>query len=107
MKVISFEGNSLDVIRDFPDDARNRAGYELDRVQRGLEPEHWKPFRSVGLGVKEIRIKVGEQYRVMYVTRFGDKIHVLHAFQKKTQKTSKHDIDYAKKVLKEVEQRYR
>lgn len=105
MKTISFEGHTLDTLRDFPDDARQRAGYELDRVQRGLDPENWKPFSSVGQGVREIRIQVGTQYRVMYVTKFADKVHVLHAFQKKTQKTAKSDIDYAKKVLKDVIQR--
>ncbi len=106
MKTISFEGNTLDTIREFPDDARQRAGYELDRVQRGLDPENWKPFSTVGQGVREIRIQIGEQFRVMYITKFDDKVHVLHAFQKKTQKTAKSDIDYAKSVLKDVIRRY-
>lgn len=106
MKIISFEGNTLDTIRNFPADARQRAGYELDRVQRGFDPEHWKPFATVGQGVREIRIKVGDQFRVMYITKFDDKIHVLHAFQKKTQKTAQSDIDYAKSALKDVTRRY-
>jgi len=106
MKIISFEGNTLDTIREFPDDARQRAGYELDRVQRGLDPENWKPFSTIGQGVREIRVQIGEQFRVMYVTKFDDKVHVLHAFQKKTQKTAKSDIDYAKSVLKDVIRRY-
>lgn len=107
MKNISFEGNTLDSIREFPDDARQRAGYELDRVQHGLDPENWKPFSTIGQGVREIRIQVGEQFRVMYVTKFDDKVHVLHAFQKKTQKTAKSDIDYAKSALKDVIRRYK
>lgn len=107
MKIISFEGNTLDSIREFPDDARQRAGYELDRVQRGLDPENWKPFSTIGQGVREIRIQVGEQFRVMYVTKFDDKVHVLHVFQKKTQKTAKSDIDYAKSILKDVIRRYK
>lgn len=105
MRTISFEGHTLDTIRNFPDEARQRAGYELDRVQRDLEPENWKPFNTVGQGVREIRVQVGTQYRVMYIAKFVDKVHVLHAFQKKTQKTAKSDIDYAKKILKEVIQR--
>lgn len=105
MRTISFEGRSLEVIRGFPDNARQRAGYDLDRVQRDLEPENWKPFNRVGQGVREIRVQVGTQYRVMYVTKFEGKVHVLHAFQKKSQKTAKSDIDYAKKIFKALIQR--
>ena len=107
MKSVIFESNTLDIIRNFPDDARQRTGYELDRVQRGLEPENWKPFSSVGQGVREIRIQVGMQFRVMYIVKFDDAVHVLHAFQKKTQKTKKSDIDIAKSAYKEIVNRYR
>lgn len=107
MKSVIFESNTLDAIRNFPDDARQRTGYELDRVQRGLEPENWKPFSSVGQGVREIRIQVGMQFRVMYIVKFGDAVHVLHAFQKKTQKTKKSDIDIAKSAYKEIVNRCR
>lgn len=43
------------------------------------------------------------QYRVIYVTKFADAIYVLHAFQKKTQKTKKQDIDAAKQALKQLQ----
>lgn len=48
MKPISFHGNSLDDLRQFPLDARREAGYQIDRVQNGLEPSDWKPMNSVG-----------------------------------------------------------
>ena len=86
MKTICFEGDSLEIIREFPDRARNRAGFELDRVQRGLEPLNWKPITSIGQGTREIRIQIGGQFRVIYVARLGNSVHVLHAFHKKTQK---------------------
>ncbi len=105
MKSVSFEGDSLAVIRAFPDNARQRAGYEIDRIQRGLEPLNWKPFSAIGAGVSEIGIQVGMQYRVIYVAKFGDKVHVLHAFQKKTQKTSKPDIELARRRLRQLTQR--
>jgi phage-related protein len=58
---------------------------------------------NIGSGVNEIRIKDSEgQFRVIYVAKFVDGIHVLHAFQKKTQKTRKKDIDLAKKRYKEI-----
>lgn len=105
MREVVFEGNSLSVIRQFPDDARHRAGYEIDRVQRNLEPENWKPFASIGQGVREICIQVGEQYRVIYVVKVVGKVHVLHAFQKKTQKTRQSDIELAKSRFKELNNR--
>ena len=102
-KDIRFLGDSLNRIKDFPSDARQEAGFQLDQVQRGREPNDWKPFSDVGAGVKEIIIKeVSGAFREMYVARFADYVYVLHAFQKKTQKTEKQDIDLAKKRYKEI-----
>ncbi len=106
MRLVVFEGNTLDAIRQFPDDARIRAGFEIDRVQRDLEPDNWKPFSSIGQGVREIRIQIGEQFRVIYLAKFDNKVHVLHVFQKKTQKTRLSDIEIAKNRLKSVIRRY-
>ncbi|MBT3040279.1 MAG: type II toxin-antitoxin system RelE/ParE family toxin [Candidatus Thiodiazotropha sp. (ex Ctena orbiculata)] len=62
-----------------------------------------KPMASIGKGVKEIRVKdTTGAYRVIYIAKLEDAIHVLHAFQKKTQKTRKADIDLAKKRLKKL-----
>ena len=103
MKEIQFLGSSRDDIRSFPHEARREAGYQLDRVQNGLDPSDWKPMLSIGHGVQEIRIKeVSGQYRVIYVAKFTDFVHVLHAFQKKTRKTSRPDIELAKKRYKEI-----
>jgi phage-related protein len=76
-------------------------------VQRGLEPLNWKPLTTIGTGVREIRIQVGRQYRLIYITRFGNKVHILHGFQKKSQKTSRSDIELAKKRLLQVARRYK
>jgi phage-related protein len=70
-------------MRDFPADARRQAGFELDAVQRGMDASDWKPMTSVGNGVREIRIHVLGEWRVIYVARLADAIYVLHAFQKK------------------------
>lgn len=106
IKAVVFEGDSLEVIRAFPDSARQRTGYEIDRIQNGLEPLNWKPFPSIGAGVREIRLQVGMQYRVIYVAKYGGAVHVLHAFQKKTQKTRKLDTEIARRRLRQVIQRY-
>lgn len=97
MKPISFLGDSLKRLREFPEDARHDAGYQLELVQRGRQPEDFKPMPSIGQGVEEIRIRDDTgAYRVIYTARLADAVFVLHAFQKKTQATSKRDIDMAK-----------
>lgn len=78
-KSLKFVGSSLDDLRDFPDEARRSAGFELRAVQNGLEPSDWKPMRSVGPGVKEIRIRVLGEWRVIYVAQRRDSVYVHHA----------------------------
>jgi phage-related protein len=103
MKPITFIGSSLDDLRAFSPDARHLAGYQLDRVQRGMEPVHWKPMTHIGFGVKEIRIQESSGiYRVIYVASFADRIYVLHAFQKKTQKTEQQHLEIARKRYREI-----
>jgi phage-related protein len=95
-KALKFIGSSLDDLRNFPDEARRAAGFELYAVQSGLEPADWKPMQAIGAGVKEIRIHVLGEWRVMYVAKFSDAVYVLHAFKKKSQKTSRQDIELAR-----------
>ncbi|MFQ5754335.1 MAG: type II toxin-antitoxin system RelE/ParE family toxin [bacterium] len=105
MKEIEFCGRSLKNIRNFPVAVRREAGHQLDRLQRGYEPIDWKPMPSIGKSVKEIRIKERGEYRVIYIAKFEDAVYVLHAFQKKTQKTKKHDIEVTKSALKQIYER--
>ena len=89
-------------MRVFAKDARRRAGYELYRVQQGLDPTDWKPMPSVGPGVREIRIHTDGEHRVIYVATFEEAIYVLHAFEKKTRKTRRADMDVGRKRLRDV-----
>jgi phage-related protein len=96
-KPIKWVGSSFKDLVAFPDNAKRAAGYQLYRIQQGFDPENWKPFKSVGAGVREIRISEDKGiFRVMYVAKFADAVYVLHAFQKKTRKTTKPDIDITK-----------
>ena len=98
VKPIRFLGDWLKVLRDFPKDAHQNAGYELEKVQNGLAPDDFKPIPSIGRGVEEIRIWDGSgTYRVIYTARLEDAVYVLHAFQKKTQTTTQRDIETAKR----------
>jgi phage-related protein len=97
MRPVRFLGDSLQCLRDFPEDARHDAGYQLEKLQRGEQPDDFKPLVTVGKGAEEIRITdESGAYRVIYVARRADAVYVLHAFQKKSQATPKKDIDTAK-----------
>ena len=97
MKPVEFLGDSLECLRDFPSDARQDAGWQLELVQRGKQPSDFKPMPAIGKGVEEIRIwDDAGTFRVIYTARLADAVYVLHAFQKKSQTTAKRDIDTAK-----------
>ena len=86
----------MEDLRAFPLTARREAGHQLDQVQNGREPDDWKPMNTVGQGVREIRIRdEAGAFRVLYVAKFSDAVYVLHCFQKKTEKTSKADVELA------------
>ncbi len=109
LKPVEFVGSALDDLRAFPLTARREAGHQIDQVQHGFEPDDWKPMNAVGQGVREIRIHdMAGAFRVIYVAKFADAVYVLHCFQKKTEKTSKADLDLAAKryrdLLKELVQ---
>lgn len=100
MKSLRWLATSLNDVRGFPESVRIETGRELMRLQLGLDPSNWKPMTSVGAGVREIRIKQDNIYRVFYITSFGEAIYVIHAFKKKTQKTAPKDIELATSRLK-------
>jgi phage-related protein len=95
-KEIRRVGSSYDDLLAFPEEPRRQAGFQLGKIQAGLDPDDWKPFAAVGPGTREIRLKESNgTYRVMYVAKFVEAIYVLHCFQKKTQVTSRHDCEIA------------
>jgi phage-related protein len=100
-KEIRWVGSSFRDLLAFPEEPRKLAGFQLGKIQAGLDPDNWKPFDIVGAGTREIRIKdTNGVYRVMYVTKFVEALYVLHCFQKKTQTIGRQD-----KTI--VEMRYR
>ena len=83
-KLIAWIGSSQIDLRQFPREARRKAGFELRAVQRGHEPSDFKPMPVIGPGTYEVRIQTDDAYRVFYVAKFEEAVYVLHAFQKKT-----------------------
>ena len=104
-KPIAWLGSSLADLRAFPKEARQEAGFALDRVQQGSMPPDWKPMVEIGPGVNEIRVHVGGQFRVLYVAKFAEAVYVLHAFKKKSRKTSQRDLDLARRRCELIRRR--
>ena len=94
--------DSRETIRAFPENVRQVAGFQLWRVQRGLEPNDWRPMPSVGLGVQEIRIHTDVEHRVLYVAKFAEAVYVLHAFEKRTRRTPQKDLALAKQRFRSL-----
>lgn len=103
MKMLWFRASALTDLKSFPDAARRQASRQLVQVQHGREPTDWKPMPSIGVGVQEIRIRdVAGAFRVIYVAKYADAVHVLYCFQKKTQRTAQSDLDLATRRYREL-----
>ncbi len=105
MKALRFVATAREDLAAFPESARRRAGHELYMVQVGREPADFKPMPRVGPGAYEIRVRdeAGE-FRVIYVAKFAHAVYVLHAFQKKTQRTPQADIELATRRYRIIEE---
>lgn len=97
MKGIHWHGDTRKVARALPEQAKSLLGHELHKLQLGLMPSDWKPIKSIGPGVCEIRIHADGEFRAVYLAEFDSQVHVLHVFRKKRRKTSRPDIDIARR----------
>jgi phage-related protein len=104
MKKLIWMGSTREDLRAFPRQARREMGYQLENVQEGVDPDDWKPMSTVGSGVREIRARESSgAFRCIYLATRPEGIYVLHCFQKKTQKTSRQDLDLAARRFKAIQ----
>jgi len=104
LKIIHWYGNTLDTVQKFPKSVRVAIGSELYLLQLGEKPVDSKPMASIGRGVREIRVRDNKRaFRVLYLVQYKKGIHVLHAFQKKTQRTSKPDLEIGKSRFRQLQ----
>jgi phage-related protein len=101
-KPVQWVSSARDELRDFPDDARLQAGTAIWAIQQGEAPPDSKPMAIVGRGVQEIRIRTPDAYRIFYIAKFAEAIYILHAFQKKTQKTARNNIELGQQRYKQL-----
>jgi phage-related protein len=103
---IAWEGDSREILQSFPDSVRQNLGFQLWQLQQGERPSDYRPMPSVGAGVFELREQDDRAwYRVIYLSRIRDVVHVLHCFEKKSRETSKRDFELARRRLKMVNAR--
>jgi phage-related protein len=96
-------GSRREDLGEFPEAVQDSVGFDLYRVQCGLEPKAWKSMTSVGTGVKEIRVRdEAGIFRMIYLATRPEGVYVLHCFQKKTQRTSRSDLELATKRFKSI-----
>lgn len=99
------ESLTAEIKKDWSIVMKKEGGFQLGRVQQGLEPNDYRPLPTIGPGVKEIKLQDEDksQYRLIYIAKFEEAIYVFHVITKKTtESTSKHDIALAKTRLGEI-----
>jgi phage-related protein len=103
---VAWEGDSREILRTFPGDVQRNMGFQLWQLQRGERPIDCRPLSSIGKGVFELRDQDGRAwYRVVYLSRIGDVIYVLHCFEKKNRQMPGKDFEKARQRLKAVKAR--
>ena len=108
VKYVEWEGDSREVVRTFPSQARLNLGADLRRLQQGKDPENWCPMPSIAPGVGELKDQDEKTwYRVIYYTKVKGMIYVLHAFEKTSRKTEKRNRRTAEQRLKALLSRLR
>ena len=104
---ISWEGDSLDVLKTWPRDVQRDFGLSLRNLQEGERPTlATRAMQSVGQGVFELKAAdEAAWYRVIYLARIEDTIYVLDSFTKKSRKTEKNDLNRSRARLSQVKRR--
>ena len=104
---LHFEGDALEVLSSFPDQVKRELGFSLRQLQIGREPtSETRSMSSIGAGVYELKESDERTwYRVIYLSKIGNTIYVLHCFEKESRKTDRRDIEVARQRLKRVRQR--
>ena len=93
-------GGSREHVRRFPETAQDFLGFELCRPM-GFDPKYWKPMTGIGTAVKEICLRdEAGIFRMIYLATGPERVYVLHCFQKKSQRTSRSDLNLAMKRFK-------
>lgn len=100
-RTIYWLGDSLTILRSFPEEPRQDLGYGLWKLELGEQPMNSRPMLSIAAGVFELKAADETKwYRAVYYGRVRGQIIILHCFAKNTRKTELHDLDTARRRLR-------
>src|SRR5260370_33552038 len=101
--VIAWEGDSKEVIRSFPDEAKYNLGFGLRLLQQGQQPTDYRSMSSIGPGVFELRDQDERAcYRIIFLSRIRGVIHVPHCFEKRSRESPTEEVNTASQRLRAV-----
>jgi phage-related protein len=104
---VAWEGDSREVLQSFPEGVRQNLGFQLWQLQQGQKPSDYRPLPSIATGIFELRDQDERAwYRLIYLSRRGDVIHVLHCFEKKGREMPRREFETAKERLKAMKARW-
>jgi len=100
LAAVAWEGDSREILQSFPGRVRQNLGFQWWQLRRGERPRDYRPLSSVGTGVFELRDQDERAwYRLVYLARTDDVIHVLHCFEKKSRAMPRRDFETARRRL--------
>jgi phage-related protein len=107
--VVSWEGDSLDILREWPKHIREDFGVALGEMQEGRDAAlPVRPMPSIAGGVFELKDSdESKWYRLVYLAKVQDTIYVLHCFTKDTAKTEKRDLATARRRWQLIQKKLR
>lgn len=98
---------ALRAFKKLPKDVQEDFAKALNDVMAGRKPEMpMKALTSLGKGINgvvELIINGSPAYRVVYVAKFNNTVHLLHAFTKTTEGVDKPAMKVVVKRYKEID----
>ena len=102
-QVIAYKKYFLDFYEKQPENVQSKIEWTLNliRVTRQVPEKYFKHLEGTN-GLYEIRVEVGRNiYRIFSFFDKGNLVVLGNAFQKKTQKTPKRELEKAIKIMEE------
>jgi phage-related protein len=102
-QVIAYKNYFLDFYEELPENVQAKMEWTLNliRVTRQVPEKYFKHLEGTK-GLYEIRVDVGSQtFRIFSFFDKGNLVVLGNAFQKKTQKTPKQELEKAIKIMEE------
>lgn len=110
LKQLVWIGSTRNDLKALPTEVQDDVGYALHQAQSGGFPDYAKPLKGFSSVIEIICDFDKNTYRAVYATKLGERIYVLHVFQKKSKsgiKTPKEEIDLIKRRLQTAKEIYR